>query len=134
MIFEKFLYFLFYQLLKLKNMTNDSGGRQRQDHVIPGVGPSEWSAERRLALRDRIGISDMCMPMVCLDFALRNRIRHIELQTDIPPMTVYLSPGSTAGSAPLRHSRVIPAKTYALPERTSRFTLRNSRCETPNIR
>ena len=65
-------------------MTNDdSGCWHRQDHVIPGVDPSEWSAERRLALRERIGLSDMCMPLECLDFAVRNRIRHIELRSPV---------------------------------------------------
>lgn len=62
-------------------MSDDSGSWLRQDCVMPGVDPFEWNAEKRAALRDRFGISDMWEPLECLDFAVRNRIPHVELRS-----------------------------------------------------
>ncbi len=61
-------------------LSREQDGWKREDVVMPGVDPAEWKESDRAELRNMLGISTMWEPMDGLEFAIRNRIPHVELR------------------------------------------------------
>lgn len=67
---------------------------QRSDIVMPGINPREWRPAERAEFRQQLGLATLWNTSAMLDFAIKTRIKTIELRGDsvsmLAPETLHL--------------------------------------------